>query len=83
MVCHNWFFNPGFKFQDFVCNCCKNMTVCVLILVTLLLSLLKMLIIFCMIYNISKSDTIHLLEISVLDDCRYILNACQRNQYPK
>ena len=37
----------------------------------------------CMIYNISKSGTIHLLEISVLDDCRYILNACQRNQYPK
>ena len=26
MICHYWFFNHGFKFQDYVCNGCHNLT---------------------------------------------------------
>ena len=24
MICHSWFFNHGFKFQDSVCNSCHD-----------------------------------------------------------
>ena len=26
MICHHWFFNHGFKFQDSVCNGCHDLT---------------------------------------------------------
>ena len=26
MICHYWFFNHGFKFQDYVCNYCHDLT---------------------------------------------------------
>ena len=26
MICHNFFFNLGFKFQDYVCNGCHDLT---------------------------------------------------------
>ena len=26
MICHYWFFNHGFEFQDSVCNCCHDLT---------------------------------------------------------
>ena len=41
IVCHYWSFNHAFKFQNSVCNGCHNLTM----LVTLPLSLLKVLII--------------------------------------
>ena len=37
MVCHYWFFDPGFKFQGYVCNVCHDLNI-------LLLSQLKELI---------------------------------------
>ena len=27
MVCHYWLFNNGFGFQDYVCNCCHDLTI--------------------------------------------------------
>ena len=27
MICHYWYFNRGFKFQDSVCNGCHDLTV--------------------------------------------------------
>ena len=27
VICHHWFFNYGFKFQDSVCNSCHDLTV--------------------------------------------------------
>ena len=27
MICHYWFFNYGFKFQEHVCNGCHNLTI--------------------------------------------------------
>ena len=35
----------------------------------------------CIIHEISKSEAISLLENSVLNDCGYISNACQKSQY--
>ena len=35
----------------------------------------------CIIYGVSKSDAIHLLENYMLDDYGYIQNAFQRNQH--
>ena len=26
MICHYWFFNLGFNFQDYVCNGCHDLT---------------------------------------------------------
>ena len=26
MICHYWFFNSGFKFQDSICNGCHDLT---------------------------------------------------------
>ena len=31
MICHYWFFNHGFKFLDYVCNGCHDLTCSVLI----------------------------------------------------
>ena len=45
MICHYWFFNHRFKFQDHVCNDCHDLTMPCLNITILLLSLLKMLII--------------------------------------
>ena len=58
MICHYWFFNYGFKFQDHVCNGCHDLSM------------------FCInisdIAIISKSEAIHLLENSILEDRRYL-----------
>ena len=27
MICHHWCFNHGFKFQDYICNGCHDLTV--------------------------------------------------------
>ena len=26
MICHYWFFDCGFKFQDYICNDCPHLT---------------------------------------------------------
>ena len=44
VLCHYWFFNHGFKFQDSVWNGCLIWQCCVSILVILLLLLLKLMI---------------------------------------
>ena len=65
MVCHYLFFNHGFKFQDSICNVYHHLSDIVTITV-------KNVDYYCIIHNIIKSDTIHLLETSVLDDWGYI-----------
>ena len=47
MICHYWFFNHGFKFQDFVCNAWHDLTMLCLNIsdIAITVSLLKMLII--------------------------------------
>ena len=43
MICHYWFFNHGFNFQDYICNGCHDLTM--LNVNIMQFSLLKMLII--------------------------------------
>ena len=46
MICHYWFLNHGFEFQDYVCNFCHDLTMLYVNIsnVTHCISLLKMLI---------------------------------------
>ena len=66
MICHYWFFNHGFKFQDSVCNGCCVFTIAIITI--------KNVDYRCIIHHISKSDAINLLENSVLENCGYISN---------
>ena len=69
--CHYSYSYYGFKFQKSVCisyhvllMLCFNISNITIITVKLCCR--------CIIHDVSKSDAIHLLEIHVLDDCRYI-----------
>ena len=58
MICHYWFFNHRFNFQDCVCNGCPGLT---------MLSVN-----YCLIHSISKPEAIKLLENSVLEYHEYL-----------
>ena len=62
MLCHYWFFNHRFEFQDSVCSGCHDMTIIIIKNVDYL----------CIIDNISKSEIINLLENFVLKNRGYI-----------
>ena len=72
MICHYFFLNHGFKFQDYVCNGCHDLTMlCVNISDTAIITI-KNVVYHCIIHSISKSETIHLLENSLLEDREYL-----------
>ena len=64
-------FNRGFKFQNFVCNDCHDLTMLSLKFSDISITTVKGVDYRCTIHNISKSDAIHLFENSVFDDCGY------------
>ena len=72
MICHYCFFNHGFKFQDSICNGCHDVTMLNLNIRDIAIITVKNLDYRCIIYNISKSEAINLLENSVLEDRGYI-----------
>ena len=72
IVCHYWFFNHGFKFQNYVCNGCHNLTMFCLNINDIAIIIDKGVDYLCSIHDISKSEAIHLLKNSVLNDCGYI-----------
>ena len=72
MICHYCFFNHGFKFQDSICNGCHDLTMLNLNIRDIAIITVKNLDYLCIIYNISKSEAINLLENSVLEDRGYI-----------
>ena len=72
MICHYWFFNHAFKFQDSVCNGCHDLTILCLNISDIFIITVKNVGYRCIIHNISKSVAINLLENSVLEDCEYI-----------
>ena len=45
MICHYWSLNPGFNFQDYVCNSCHDLTMLSANISNITLSLLKMIIV--------------------------------------
>ena len=71
MICHYWFFNHGFKFQDYVCNGCHDLTMLSVNISDIAIITVKNAD-YHIIYNISKSGAINLLKNSVLQNRGYI-----------
>ena len=72
MICHYWFFNLEFKFQDSVCNGYHDLTILCLNISHIAITTVKDVVYCCIIHDISKSETINLLKKSVFEDCGYI-----------
>ena len=71
MICHYWFFNHGFKFQDSICNVCHDLTMLSLNIRDIAIITVQNVDYRCIIYNISKSEAINLLKNSALEDRGY------------
>ena len=74
MICHYWFFNHGFKFEDSVCNGCHDLTILNVNISDIAIVTIKNVDYLCIILNIIKSEEINLLKNSVLEDLGYIRN---------
>ena len=72
MIFHYWFFNHGFKFQDYVCNGCRDLTILCLNISDIAIITVKNVDYRWIIHNISKSEATDLLKNSVLNDRGYI-----------
>ena len=72
MICHYWFFNHGFEFQDYICNDCHGLIIFCLNISDTIIITVKTVNYRCIIHTISKSEAIDLLENSVLENCGYI-----------
>ena len=81
MVCHYWFFNHGFKFQDSVCKGCHDLVMLCLSISDIAIINVKGIAYFCIIHNISKSEEINLLKVLCLKMVGIYKNTYQRNQY--
>ena len=62
MICHYWYFNHGFKFQDYVCNSCHDLTILSVSIRNIAIITVKNVDYRCIIHNISKSKAISLLK---------------------
>ena len=72
MICHCWFFNHEFKFQDSVCNGRHDLTMLSVNISDISVISIKNVDNRCTIHNISKSEAINLLKSSALEDRGYI-----------
>ena len=72
MICHYYFFNYGFNFQDYVCNGCHDLTMLSVSISDIVIITFKNVDYRCIIHNISKSETINLLKNSILKNCGYL-----------
>ena len=72
MICQYWFFNHESKFQESVFNGCHDLTMLCLNISHITIITVKNVDYRCVIHNISKSESISLLENSVLEDSGYI-----------
>ena len=70
MTCHYWFFNHGFKFQDYVCNGCHDLTMLSVNISDIAIITVKHVEYRCIIHNISKSEANNLSKILVLENRR-------------
>ena len=66
MICHYWFFNYGFQFQDSVCNGCHGLTMQSLNISDIAIITVKGVDYCCIIHGISR--IIFLLENALLND---------------
>ena len=67
-----WFFNRGFKSPNYACNGCDDLSMLCLNIIDIVIITVKNVDYHCIMYNISKSEAINLLENSVLEDRGYI-----------
>ena len=72
MICHYWFFNHRFNFQDYVCNGCHDLTMLSVNIRDIAIITVENVDYRCIIHNISKPEAINLLKNSVLEDRGYI-----------
>ena len=72
IICHYWFFNYGFEFQNYVCNGWHDFTTLCLNLSDVAITAINGVNYSCIIYNISKSEATHFLENSVFEDHEYV-----------
>ena len=61
MIFQNWFLNHGFKCQNFVCNGCHDLTMLSVNISDIAVITVKNVDCSCIIYNISKFETMSLL----------------------
>ena len=59
MICHYLFFNHSFKFRNSVCNRGHDLTMLSVNISNIAIMTIKNLNYYCIIHNISKSDTIN------------------------
>ena len=64
MICHHYFFNHGFRFQNYVCNGCHNLTMLTVNISDIAIITVKNTDYRCIVHNISKFEAINLLENS-------------------
>ena len=74
MICHYWFLNHGFKFQDSVCNGWHDLTMLSVNISDVAIITVKNVDYYCIIHNISKSEAINILEKAVLENRWYKKN---------
>ena len=72
MIWHYFYFNHGFKFQDYVCNGCHDLTMLSLNISDIAIITVKNIDYRCTIYNISNSETSNLSKNSVLENHGFI-----------
>ena len=73
MICHYWFFNHGFKFQDYVYNGCNDLTMLSANISEIAIITVENVDYCCItIHSISKPEAINLLERSVLKNGKYV-----------
>ena len=68
MICHYFFFNCRFKFQDHICSGCHDLNMLSVNITEIGIITGKNVDYCCIIHNISKSKAMNLLENSVLED---------------
>ena len=72
MICHYWFFNHEFKFQDSACNGWNDLTMLGVHISDIAIINIKNVDYRFIVHNISKSEAVKLLKHFVLEDCEYI-----------
>ena len=62
MICHYWFFNYGFKFQDYICIGCHDLTILSVSISDIAIITVKNVGYFCIIHNISQFEAINFIK---------------------
>ena len=69
--CYYCFFNNGFKFQNFICNGCYDLTMLRRNISDIAFITVKGVDYCCIFYDTNKSEVIQLVENFALDNCGY------------